>query len=43
MDVNCWLAMISFYSAESKRVHTISNAFAESLIKISYLVEEEQE
>jgi len=35
--------MISFYSAESKRAHAIRDAFAESLIKNSYLAEEEQE
>jgi len=43
MDVNRQLVMISFYSAESKRAHTIRDAFAESLIKNSYLAEEEQE
>jgi hypothetical protein len=43
MDVNRQLVMISFFSAEYKRAHAIRDAIAESLIKNSYLAEEEQE
>jgi hypothetical protein len=38
MDASHHLAMIFFYSAESKRAHTIRDAFAESLIKNSWCV-----
>jgi hypothetical protein len=43
MDVNRQLVTISFFSAEYKRAHAIRDAIAESLIKNSYLAEEEQE
>ena len=43
MDINHQLVMISFFSAEYKRAHAIRDAIAESLIKNSYLAEEEQE
>jgi hypothetical protein len=42
-EVNCRLAMISFYSAESMSTLEFRKDFAEALIKNSYLAEEERE
>jgi hypothetical protein len=42
-EVNCRLAMISFYSAETTSTLEFRKSFAQALIQNSYLEEEEQE